>query len=408
MTPGQCGEVRPALHAADATLEFDPEPTIRRERFSRMPHLIRRQFPGVLLVLTVCSLAAATGGAQEPWNVAFNAPISLTTGYCAPIGVTVLDARTNATPRNPLGAGVSIAHFDMTVASKGAVVGRYSGASAWAACACPGSAGAVATITATYPAVSLAESARVRGVAFTSTIDVPIVDRKLSGTPIGCETYETTTVGAETEAPWTVTLLSNTTPIPIGSCSALQVDLRDATGKEHPRNPAAQLVSIADFDVTVTAARGGAVVEKYNDARYWGACACQGASAGELATITASYPARGLAERARVPDVAFQSSITIPLADARGTFDPPACASAREIAVAPSPAPAPAPPPPAAEYKPGPATVSLALSANGSWDEYAPGPAIVTLALSANGSWNEYVPGPVIVSLALSAQGSWK
>ena len=87
------------------------------------------------------------------------------------------------------------------------------------------------------------------------------------------------------------------------------------------------------------------------------------------------------------------------------------------VALPPAPvtvAPAPAPVPPVAEtsvsgpsrerpYVPAPVTVTLALSANGSW--YEPGPVAVSLALSAQGLW--YEPGPVTVTFNLSATGSW-
>ena len=368
-----------------------------------MPHLIRRQFFAVQLALTAYTVTPTIGGAQQPWKVTIDAPVSLRTGYCTPVGITVLDATTGAAPRNQLGARVTIADFDMTVASGGAVVGRYAGASAWSACACPASQGAVATIAATYPARSLVPEARVRGVALQSSTDVPVVDGNLSGVPIGCETYKTTTVDAGSGAPWTVTLTSNTSPIQIGTCSLIQIDLRDATGKEDPRNPESQRVSLADFDMAVTSKGVGAVAGQYTGPSFWSACACQRATVGALATITATYPGRALAERARVPDVAFQSSIAIPLSATQGKFNPPACES---TAAAPAPAPAPpAAPPPVAAYNPGPVTVNLALSANGSWDEFAPGPVIVTLALSAQGSW--YVPQPVTVTFSLLATGSW-
>ncbi len=54
-------------------------------------------------------------------------------------------------------------------------------------------------------------------------------------------------------------------------------------------------------------------------------------------------------------------------------------------------------------YEPGPLTVTLDLSANGSW--YVPSPVTATLDLSAAGSW--YVPAPVTATLDLSAMGNW-
>jgi hypothetical protein len=58
---------------------------------------------------------------------------------------------------------------------------------------------------------------------------------------------------------------------------------------------------------------------------------------------------------------------------------------------------------PPAEYVPGPVSVTLGLSAHGSWYEAAP--VALSLSLSASGSW--YEPAPVALSLSLSATGSW-
>ena len=111
--------------------------------------------------------------------------------------------------------------------------------------------------------------------------------------------------------------------LPIGVCTALRLDLRDATGKEEPRNPAGQRLSLVDFDISV-AANSGAVVGMY-EGTVWSACVCQGAAVGTPATITATYPARALAPAARVAGVVFQSSITIPLSAAQGTSNPQVC-----------------------------------------------------------------------------------
>lgn len=336
---------------------------------------------------------AVSASAQGPWNLTIRPSTTpLEAGQCTPVYLELRDASGRESPRNPAGMRVSMADFDMSVAGGGKVVGRYDGASAWSACACPASAGVSATITATYPARLLAEKARVPRVAFQSTLTVPVVAGNNSGVPIGCETFKTTTVPAGSPVPWTVTLTSGVSALPIGACSPIHIDLRDATGKEYPRNPAGLLVSLADFDMTVTAAGGGAVAGQYSDASNWSACACQGAAVGSLATITASYPGRALAEPARVPGVAFQSSMSIPLAAARGTFNPPACAAPTVAAGAPvvgapisgtprtaGAPPVAAPPAPVAQpvaIEPAPAKTSVPLLAP------SPGPAPIGVTVT--------------------------
>ena len=315
----------------------------------------------------------------------------LTPSVCTPVRLEVADARSGEVPRNAAGQRVSIADFDMTVEADGAVVGRYDGASQWSACACPRSAGATAKITARYPAKALAERARVPGVAFESSITVRVVAGPNSGVPIGCGTIETATVAAgRGAAPWFVTLTSNVSAIPIGVCSPIQVDLRDATGKEAPRNPAGLLLSLADFDLSVTAPAAGAVAGQSTGAAAWSACGCQGAAVGMPATITATYPARALDERARVPGVAFASSITLPLAAAMGASNPPACAATTRNTTADAPlraaAPRTAPAAPAAN----PAPVALPPSQTRGPAVPAPAPSGLTVTgtpVSATLAW---------------------
>jgi hypothetical protein len=127
--------------------------------------------------------------------------------------------------------------------------------------------------------------------------------------------------------PWSVTLTATMNPLPIGSCGAVWLVLKDSTGKDAPRNAQGYRVTIADFDMTVASAREGAAVGSYNGASSFSACACQAGRVGETATITATYPARALAAKARVPGVAFQAQVPFTLSAARGTFDPPGCSA---------------------------------------------------------------------------------
>jgi hypothetical protein len=310
--------------------------TTRDTVFSPLERLASRRFLAerIASVATLFFVAGAAG-AQNLWTVTIRpAATAIPAGICTPIRLDLRDAG-GQTPRNPAGVRVSIADFDWSVAPAGKVVGRYDGASAWSACACLGADGTVATITATYPAQTLSQTARVPGVTFTSSITVPVAASGYVGVPIGCEKFATKTAPAGGQMPWTVTLTSHSTPIPIGNCSSVQLDLRDATGKEAPRDPTGRLLSIGDFDWS--AAPAGTVAGQSDGANAWSVCACQGAKVGGLATINASYPARALADAARVPGVAFQSSLTVPLAAPNGTFNPPACL-ATVVATAP-PAP---------------------------------------------------------------------
>ena len=271
-------------------------------------------------------LILATGaGAQAPWKVTIR-PVAATllTGQCTPVRLELLDGPGKAPPRNPAGVLVSLADFDMSVTGTG-VVGRYSGAADWSACACPASAGGSAVITASYPASNLPGKSKAPGVAFQTAITVPIAAGTGSGVPIGCEKLKTTTTAAGGTAPWSVTLTTSLSAIPIGTCAPIGIDLRDAGGKEFPRNPAGKLVSLADFDMTVT---GGGAAGLYAGASNWSVCGCQAGTPGSLTTIVATYPAAPLAANARSPGVAFQSSMRIPLGAAVGRADPPACSGA--------------------------------------------------------------------------------
>jgi hypothetical protein len=131
-----------------------------------------------------------SGGAQAQspqWHVIVTPTLNpLPIGLCGAVQVTVLDAAAMDMPRNPLGARVTIADFDMTVAAPGArsVVGQQIDASHWSVCACSGApVGGVATVTATYPARALPAAARVAGASFTSTATVFIAAAKGTSPP---------------------------------------------------------------------------------------------------------------------------------------------------------------------------------------------------------------------------------
>ena len=134
--------------------------------------------------------------------------------------------------------------------------------------------------------------------------------------------------GPSAAAPWAVRLVPRNLPFRDGQCAPISIELLDASGKDTPRAPNGWRVSMADFDMNVTTATGAAVVGQYSGASVWAACACPGVVPGTVATITATYPSRSINAGSRVPGVAFQSSISLPVAFAPpGTGNPSACAS---------------------------------------------------------------------------------
>jgi len=142
--------------------------------------------------------------------------------------------------------------------------------------------------------------------------------------------------GAQT--PWIVTLTPTVNPLPIGTCGPVWVKVVDPATQDAPRNPSGGMVTIADFDLTVSHG-GTSVTGQYTDASHWAACGCQGASSGTVATITAKYPGALLSARIRVPKVAFETTATIELTAARSSWDPPSCVAAKRAAATPVPAP---------------------------------------------------------------------
>ena len=108
--------------------------------------------------------------------------------FGAAVRLGVLDAA-GSVPRNPQGYRVSVADFDMSVASPDgkSFVGKEDRREHWSACACQAATvGTVGTITATYPASMLAVASRVRGVNVSSTATFTTAAAKGPGNPVGC------------------------------------------------------------------------------------------------------------------------------------------------------------------------------------------------------------------------------
>ncbi len=125
---------------------------------------------------------------------------------------------------------------------------------------------------------------------------------------------------------WAVAVTPTMDPLPAGFCAAVHLTIFDSVARDIPRNPLGHRVTIAEFDMTVSSASGNTAVGQWIDASHWNACACQGASGG-VATVTASYPAKSLAARARVQGVSLQRSASFTVAPPKGPVNPVGCAA---------------------------------------------------------------------------------
>ena len=129
-------------------------------------------------------------------------------------------------------------------------------------------------------------------------------------------------VGGGTQVPWTVSIHPATNYVAIGQCLPVYIDLLDASGKDIPRNPTGMRVGVADFDWS---ASGNAAVGKYDGPNAWAVCACPAAAVGSTIHVMATYPSKSIAEKAKVPGLAFQSYIELPVTPAHGTNSPAGC-----------------------------------------------------------------------------------
>ena len=297
----------------------------------------------IALVLLHGTMARVEAQKASPWvaSLSMSRP-AVGVGECNVINLDLKSGTSTEWPRGPNGNRVSMADFDFSVTAPvaHAAVGKYDGPNNFAVCACPKApAGTVVTVTATYPSQTIAPKAKVEGVSFTTSMSAPIIAGASSGNPPGCDDAGATTMAWTGKAmPWTVTVQPPAL-LPIGSCSALLLTLRDSTGKDWPRTPAGSRVSVTDFDFTAKAANGADVVTKSNGGGGFLACACQSGKVGEAATVTAMYPAAALAEKALVPGVALSASAPFALAAAPGSADPAGCGASQPQQIARAGAP---------------------------------------------------------------------
>ena len=137
--------------------------------------------------------------------------------------------------------------------------------------------------------------------------------------------------------PWSTTMTTSLNPLPIGNCTSVQIGLTDSSGKDTPRNPNGMRVSMADFDLSVTSPTPRAVIGRYNGSNSYSMCACQAATVGSRATVTATYPARMLAAKYRVPGVAFSVSAPFLVGVSTSKSEPGGCGQTATTSAPPPP-----------------------------------------------------------------------
>jgi len=281
------------------------------------------------LMLAGGLLAPALASAQGPWDVALTPTMDpLPIGACGRIDLKLFDPATKGTPLNPLRSSVKLADFDIAVTTPDGTSAavKWDGASHVFACGCQGATpGTVATVTATYPAKGLAARARVPGVEFQETATVTLREPQGDFNPPECILLASAPSPVSAEAPWDVVVMPSYNPLPIGACGRIDLYLFDPAKRDKPLNPLGSSVKLADFDIAVTTPDGTSAAAKWDGASHVSACGCQGATPGTVATVTATYPAKELAARARVPGVEFQKSGTVTLRKPQGDFNPPEC-----------------------------------------------------------------------------------
>src|SRR5438270_336005 len=127
-----------------------------------MTRSLRASWIALHLTLIAPAIAVAQ---SSPWTVTISPSANpQPIGLCGYVYLTVFDPATKDTPRRPNGVRVSMADFDMTVATPDgrSAIGQYASAYAWSVCGCRGATpGTVATITASYPAQALKSELRV-------------------------------------------------------------------------------------------------------------------------------------------------------------------------------------------------------------------------------------------------------
>jgi hypothetical protein len=130
---------------------------------------------------------------------------------------------------------------------------------------------------------------------------------------------------AQKGEPFTATVSMTRKVLAVGECSAVSLALKEASTQEWPRGPNGSLVTMADFDLTVSAPAARAAVGQYDGPNSFTVCACPKAPVGTVATVTATYPSKWIAPKVRVPGVSFSTTMSAPIAAGASSGNPPGC-----------------------------------------------------------------------------------
>jgi hypothetical protein len=130
---------------------------------------------------------------------------------------------------------------------------------------------------------------------------------------------------AQKGEPFTATVSMTRKVLAVGECSAVSLALREASTQEWPRGPNGSLVTMADFDLSVSAPAARAAVGQYDGPNSFRVCACPKAPVGTVATVTATYPSKWIAPKVRVPGVSFSTTTSAPIAAGASSGNPPGC-----------------------------------------------------------------------------------
>src|SRR5687768_4630374 len=157
-----------------------------------MPTLIRRpavSWRGFVFAALMAASGVANAQGSGPWTVAVTATSPLGVGACSAVGLVMKDTVTHDRARGANGNYVQPGDFDIkvTAADSMSVVEQRIDRDHTVACSCQGAkVGTVGTVTATYPARSLAAASRVPGVAFSKTTTFKVGKRIGGSNPVEC------------------------------------------------------------------------------------------------------------------------------------------------------------------------------------------------------------------------------
>jgi outer membrane protein OmpA-like peptidoglycan-associated protein len=112
-------------------------------------------------------------------------------------------------------------------------------------------------------------------------------------------------------AQWTVTMRAMRNPLPVGQCTAVEIVVMDAQGRQGPLRPDGKQVGGWDFDFAVTASAPDAFRLQNDDATRPFICAQAPTAAS--ATFVAHYPGRQLKPSQVVPGIEVRQSIEVML-----------------------------------------------------------------------------------------------